>query len=236
MRITHLELVSNGEHIGSTPIREQAVNAAKAHANRHGVEVDVIATMEDGSTRKITVKPDGSVDRVWQREYIDPIPGVIYHNRNGADYKCISSMSDHSAIMERVKDMLTNGTHQLRVEAVDGNFATSIRVWNFSKAENTIAFQFSAPEETDARATKILITPTWKIEGAVAKVEACNNAFDAVPTWEDITAMVQLNRVFNFTNETKTADKWGVNVRFTIVKNEGYEGEVSISGFGGAYE
>ena len=131
---------------------------------------------------------------------------------------------------------LTNGTHQLRVEAVDGNFATSVRVWNFSKAENTIAFQFSAPEETDARATKILITPTWKIEGAVAKVEACNNAFDAVPTWEDITAMVQLNRVFNFTNETKTADKWGVNVRFTIVKNEGYEGEVSISGFGGAYE
>ncbi len=131
---------------------------------------------------------------------------------------------------------LTNGTHQLRVEAVDGNFATSVRVWNFSKAENTIAFQFSAPEETDARATKILITPTWKIEGAVAKVEACNNAFDAVPTWEDITAMVQLNRAFNFTNETKTAGKWGVNVRFTIVKNEGYEGEVSISGFGGAYE
>ena len=131
---------------------------------------------------------------------------------------------------------LTNGTHQLRVEAVDGNFATSVRVWNFSKAENTIAFQFSAPEETDARATKILITPTWKIEGAVAKVEACNNAFDAVPTWEDITAMVQLNRVFNLTNETKTAGKWGVNVRFTIVKNEGYEGEVSISGFGGAYE
>ena len=131
---------------------------------------------------------------------------------------------------------LANGTHQLRVEAVDGNFATSVRAWIFSKAENTIAFQFSAPEETDARATKILITPTWKIEGAVAKVEACNNAFDAVPTWEDITAMVQLNRVFNFANETKTADKWGVNVRFTIVKNEGYEGEVSISGFGGAYE
>lgn len=103
MRITHLELVSNGEHIGSTPIREQAVNAAKAHANRHGVEVDVIATMEDGSTRKIIVKPDGSIDKVWQREYIDPIPGVVYHNRNGGDYKCISSMSDHSAIMERVK-------------------------------------------------------------------------------------------------------------------------------------
>ncbi len=81
-----------------------------------------------------------------------------------------------------------------------------MRVWNFSKHETVISFQFAAPEETDARATKVLITPTWKIEGAVAKVEACNNAFDAVPTWEDITAMVAINRVYNFTNEAKTAD------------------------------
>ena len=86
------------------------------------------------------------------------------------------------------------------------------------------------------RQLKVLVTPTWKIEGAVAKVEACNNGFDAVPTWEDITAMVQINRVYNFTNKTKTASKWGVNIRFTITKNEGFEGEVSISGFGGAYE
>ena len=132
--------------------------------------------------------------------------------------------------------VLANGDHQLRVEAVDGNFATSVRVWNFSKKETVIAFQFAQPEETDARATKILITPTWHIEGSVAKVEACNNAFDASPAWEDITAQVAINRVYNFLNESKTAEKWGVNVRFTIEKNEGYEGEVSISGFGGAYE
>ena len=131
---------------------------------------------------------------------------------------------------------LTNGAHQLRVEAVDGNFATSVRVWNFSKKETVIAFQFAKPEETDARATKILITPTWHIEGSAAKVEACNNAFDASPAWEDITAQVAINRVYNFLNQSKTAEKWGVNVRFTIEKNEGYEGEVSISGFGGAYE
>ena len=28
--------------------------------------------------------------------------------------------------------------------------------------------------------------------------------------------------------QTKTASKWGVNIRFTITKNEGFEGEVSI--------
>ena len=132
--------------------------------------------------------------------------------------------------------VLANGDHQLRVEAVDGNFATSVRVWNFSKKETVIAFQFAQPEETDARATKILITPTWHIEGSVAKVEACNNAFDDSPAWEDITAQVAINRVYNFLNESKTAEKWGVNVRFTITKNEGYEEEVSISGFGGAYK
>lgn len=132
--------------------------------------------------------------------------------------------------------VLANGDHQLRVEAVDGNFATSVRVWNFSKKETVIAFQFAQPEETDARATKILITPTWHIEGSVAKVEACNNAFDDSPAWEDITAQVAINRVYNFLNESKTAEKWGVDVRFTITKNEGYEEEVSISGFGGAYE
>lgn len=113
---------------------------------------------------------------------------------------------------------------------------TSVRVFSFSKKETVIKFELAAPEETDAAATKVLVTPTWKIEGAVAKVEACNNGFDAVPTWEDITAMVQINRVYNFTNKTKTASKWGVNIRFTITKNEGFEGEVSISGFGGAYE
>lgn len=119
---------------------------------------------------------------------------------------------------------------------MDGNFATSVRVFNFSKEETVISFQLAEAEETDEAATKILITPTWSIEGATAKVEACNNAFDDVPTWEDITAMVQINRVYNFTNKEKTGQKWGVNVRFTITKNPGYQGEVSISGFGGAYE
>ena len=71
-------------------------------------------------------------------------------------------------------------------------------------------------------ATKVLVTPTWTIEGATAKVEACNNAFDDVPTWEDITAQVMINRVFMFQNKTKTAEKWGVDIRFTITKNEGY--------------
>lgn len=131
---------------------------------------------------------------------------------------------------------LTNGNHALKIEAVDGNFATSIRVFGFTKDESEIIFELATPFTTDEKASKILVTPTWKIEGADIKVEACNNAYDDVPTWEDITAQVIINRVYNFTNEAKTAQDWGVNIRFTIIKNEGYTGEVNISGFGGAYE
>lgn len=67
MRITHIELIKNGEHIGSTPIREQAINIAKAHASKHNVDINVIATMEDGRTRKIIVKPNGTIEKVWKQ-------------------------------------------------------------------------------------------------------------------------------------------------------------------------
>ena len=45
-----------------------------------------------------------------------------------------------------------------------------------------------------------------------------------------------IGRVYNFINDTKTADKWGVDIRVYMVKNEGYEGTVSIDGYGGAFE
>lgn len=131
---------------------------------------------------------------------------------------------------------LTNGLHTLSVEATDGNAATSVRRYTFEKHETSIKFELAQPFETDAKASKVLVTPTWSIEGATVKVEACNNAFDAVPTWEDITAQVMINRHFNFTNEVKTAEKWGINIRFEIVKDPEYQGEVSVRGFGGAFE
>ena len=183
---------------------------------------------QTGSFAEKYTVTDVEGDNVVVTEFID--------NKQIRSYQATLGQEETIELSRENWLVLANGDHQLRVEAVDGNFATSVRVWNFSKKETVIAFQFAQPEETDARATKILITPTWHIEGSVAKVEACNNAFDASPAWEDITAQVAINRVYNFLNQSKTAEKWGVNVRFTIEKNEGYEGEVSISGFGGAYE
>lgn len=181
----------------------------------------------EGFSETYTVT-DFEGDNVIVTEYVD--------NREIRSFQAVLGQENTIELTRELWLTLANGSHELRVEAADSSTAVSIRAWTFSKLEQIISFQLSAPEETDEPASKVLVSPTWHIEGATALVEACNNAFDDEPTWEDITPIIALNRAYNFTNKTKTADKWGIDIRFTITKNEGYEGEVSISGFGGAYE
>lgn len=131
---------------------------------------------------------------------------------------------------------LNIGQHSIKIEAIDEHGATAVRNYVFSRYDDKIQFTLKNPIETDIMASKILVTPTWTIPaGAIAKVEACNNGFDEVPTWEDITSQVNVSRHYNFTNDTKTADKWGINIRFTIEKGTATEQAV-INGFGGAFE
>ena len=211
---------------GGTAYRRLTFKRTNSAPSISGQDTDL--GLQTGSFAEEYTVTDVEGDNVVVTEYID--------DKQIRSYQATLGQTETIELSRAEWLILTNGAHRLRVEAVDGNFATSVRVWNFSKDEKIIEFQLAAPEETDERASKILITPTWKTEGATVLVEACNNAFDEVPTWEDITAMVFLNRVYNFINTTKTADKWGVNVRFKLVKNEGYDGEVSVSGFGGAFE
>lgn len=211
---------------GGTTYRRLTFKRTNSAPTITGQDQDV--GKQTGSFSETYTVNDAEGDNVVVTEFVDDTQIRTFKATLG---------NEETITLDREKWLaLTNGAHRLRVEAVDGNFATSVRVWNFSKEETVISFTLAEAEETDAAATKILVSPTWTIEGASVKVEACNNAFDDAPTWEDITAMVQLNRVFNFTNQTKTGDRWGVNIRFTITKNPGYPGEVSISGFGGAYE
>lgn len=128
------------------------------------------------------------------------------------------------------------GQHSIKIEATDEHGATAIRNYTFTRYDDKIQFNLKNPIETDIMATKALVTPTWSIpEGAVAKVEACNNGFDENPIWEDITSQVLISRHYNFTNDTKTSDVWGIDIRFTIERGTATE-EVVIDGFGGAFE
>lgn len=52
------------------------------------------------------------------------------------------------------------------------------------------------------------------------KVEVCNNANDASPTWENATTAYLNHSVYSFTNKTKTASSYGVRVKITVTKNK----------------
>ena len=184
---------------------------------------DAALGLKTGSFSQAYTVSDAENNIVTVTEYVD--------NQMIRSYQAVLGQDAAITISRENWLKLTNGNHQLRVTAYDG-VATTVRIWTFSKKETVICFQLAAPMETEAAAVKILVSPTWKIDGAAVRMEACNNAFDEAPAWEDITAMLMLKRVYHFTNAAKTADKWGFDIRFTIEKNEGYESEVSITGFG----
>lgn len=129
-----------------------------------------------------------------------------------------------------------SNTNTVEIIASDALGGSSSKTITFSRKITKLQIVMKNAIETDAKATKILVSPQWTTTGGVGKVEVCNNGFDASPTWEDATTMVVLNRPHLFTNTSKTASKWGIKIRITVTKNQGYDGEVAIFGFGGAYE
>ena len=66
-------------------------------------------------------------------------------------------------------------------------------------------------------------------------VEICNNAFDTSPAWEDVTSAVKRKTKVFLHNTSKTASKWGFNVRIKVKRN-GATGNCFIASIGGNFE
>ncbi|MCP1354676.1 hypothetical protein [Aneurinibacillus migulanus] len=126
--------------------------------------------------------------------------------------------------------------HTLAIEATDSKGMTAVRTYAFVRQETKLEFKLKNPFVTDIAAKRILVTLDAVVpNGAIMKVEACNNAFDASPTWEDVTNHVRFNRGFLFTNTEKTAAQWGVDIRFVFEKGTATS-QVIVNGFGGAFD
>lgn len=131
---------------------------------------------------------------------------------------------------------LGNGTHTLAVEATDTQGATATRTFTFTKIDGKIEITLEEPLECDARVSLASMTITRSIApGASFTVEACNNGYDAEPTWEDVTQSVESGVNFALDNEEKTADQWGYNIRITSDRN-GAEGDCWLSYIGGFFK
>ena len=64
MRIIRFTIKQVGQDIGSVPIREQAVAAAKARAQRTGIPVSVIARWDNGKEREVVFHLNGASERI----------------------------------------------------------------------------------------------------------------------------------------------------------------------------
>lgn len=135
--------------------------------------------------------------------------------------------------------------HELTIEASDDQGMTSTRTYTLTRFVDKIVFSMdfaTMTQETrdffttDVAAKRLLLTPIWELPpGAILLVEVCNNAYDEEPSWEDATIVVKLNRAHLFSNETKTADKWGINFRFQIEKGSATQ-PIYLKGVGGAFD
>lgn len=131
---------------------------------------------------------------------------------------------------------ILNGNHTIKlVLELEGDVIDE-KSFAFQKNETKIEFEFETPLQADDKIEKALINLSAEMpEGAKMTVEACNNAFDALPTWENVTNAVKSGLKIFFKNQTKTADKWGFNVRVKIYRNN-TEGKCCIKGIGGNFE
>ena len=94
----------------------------------------------------------------------------------------------------------------------------------------------SAPLPADDMLTKAIMSVTRQIPaGAELKVYACNNAFDAAPTWEDVTQAVTTGNKFFLSNREKTAESWGFNFKISV-KRKNATGDCFIQSVGGNFE
>ncbi|MDR7318928.1 DNRLRE domain-containing protein [Brevibacillus nitrificans] len=126
--------------------------------------------------------------------------------------------------------------HELRIRATDSKGQFADRIYTFTRTETQIQFDLKNPFLCDAKPTRVLVTLDGTFpDGSTVLVEVCNNAYDAVPAYEDATGPSLAGRGYIFTNETKTAADWGINIRITINKGTATE-KVILNGFGGAFD
>lgn len=92
MHFVKFDLTQNGQHIGSAAVKEQAINAAKGYAEKNKAPVTITAHTDDGKTREVIYREDGSIAKIWNIANSTPFfpeEGVTYRNAGGGTFRCI---------------------------------------------------------------------------------------------------------------------------------------------------
>ena len=127
-----------------------------------------------------------------------------------------------------------NGSHTMTVEVSDGKEAASTSA-TFTKAVHAASVTLTDPLAVDGDITVAVLQVTGSIpDDAVFKVEATNNAKDAAPVWQDVTADVQKGVNIVFSNKT-AANGAAFNFRISVSRGASGTGGY-IDAVSGAFE
>ncbi len=172
---------------------------------------------DSGQTWTVTESLDGKVLKTFTAKV-------------GTSYTSKLSASDWQKVL--------NGKHILKIEVVDSDGGKSAKEISFEKAINKLDFMLDKAglQGIDKMPERAILSMGASIpSGASIKVEITNNALDDKPVWQDCTAQVLGNEKIFFSNKSKTAAKWAVNVRVTGDKKTATD-VLSVSVIGGFYD
>lgn len=169
----------------------------------------------DGDKLTVTEKLDGAVKKTRTN----------VTSGTQLTFECASTAAEFQKIL--------NGSHTITIEASDGK-ETATFTATFTKAVHKATITLKTPLAVSGDITAAVMSVVGQIPaGAVYKVEATNNAKDASPVWQDVTAEVKSGANIVFTNKT-AANGAAFNFRITVERGTSAGGY--ISGVSGAFQ
>lgn len=213
---SNLELNDNDEVIfNQDPTITPSTTPSGTYSNKPSFEYTVFDA--DGDLMSITEKIDGITFNT--------------HTNVASGTKLTYTPTDLAWLRTRI-----NQTINIEITADDGNGGVTTVTYPITRTTPAIDLQLKNPFETDVRARRILLSLDGQLPSAAnITIEACNNAFDDNPTWENITHLALQGFPYPFNNENKTAANWGVSFRVRIERgNE--TGPIYLDGIGGAFD
>lgn len=171
---------------------------------------------------------DADGDKLTVTEKLD---GVVKKTRTNVTsgtqltFECASTAAEFQKIL--------NGTHTITIEASDGKASATFTA-AFTKAVHKATITLKTPLAVSGDITAAVMSVVGQIPaGAVYKVEATNNAKDASPVWQDVTAEVKSGANIVFKNKTAVN---GAAFNFRITVERGTSAGGYISGVSGAFQ
>lgn len=130
------------------------------------------------------------------------------------------------------------GSHTIVISVDDGQGVLVKRTLTFTRVQTKLSTTLITPLPANEMPTRMYAFIFGNIPAeAIFHFYACNNAFDEEPTWQEVTEEVLMKKKFYFANKTKTAEQWGVNVKFEVDRSTVPEGtEIYVSKVTGGFD